>query len=71
YFIEDCDDSTLSIGVKVFDNFLGEWVYPTVLGTKLACLDRRKMKRRLFWLVDCHFDCRPPLMHRLEQILKM
>lgn len=34
YFIGDCDDSTLSIGVKVFDNFLGEWVYPTVLGTK-------------------------------------
>ncbi|KNA07494.1 hypothetical protein SOVF_171200 [Spinacia oleracea] len=34
YAIGDYDDSTLSIGVKVFDNSLEKWVYPTVLGTK-------------------------------------
>ncbi|XP_021724105.1 guanylate kinase 2-like [Chenopodium quinoa] len=34
YLIGDYDDSTLSIGVKVFDNSLENWVYPTVLGTK-------------------------------------
>ncbi|CAO2822202.1 unnamed protein product [Amaranthus hypochondriacus] len=34
YEIGDHDDSALSDGVKVFDNSLGDWVYPTVLGTK-------------------------------------
>ncbi|KAL2923636.1 Guanylate kinase 2 [Bienertia sinuspersici] len=34
YVIGDYDDSALSIGVKVFNDSLGMWVYPTVLGTK-------------------------------------
>lgn len=34
YVIGDFNDSTLSIGVKVFDKSLEKWVYPTVLGTK-------------------------------------
>ncbi|XP_015899004.3 guanylate kinase 2 [Ziziphus jujuba] len=31
---ETSDESTLSIGVQIFDQCSGEWVYPTVLGTK-------------------------------------
>ncbi|XP_057547639.1 guanylate kinase 2-like [Amaranthus tricolor] len=34
YVIGDYNDSALSTGVKVFDNSLEDWVYPTVLGTK-------------------------------------
>lgn len=34
YAVGDFDDSTLSLGVKVFDNSIGKWVYPKVSGTK-------------------------------------
>ncbi|CAL9025791.1 unnamed protein product [Prunus brigantina] len=29
-----CEESPLSIGVQIFDQSTGEWIYPTVLGTK-------------------------------------
>lgn len=34
YVIGGYDDSALSLGVKVFDNSIGKWVSPKVLGTK-------------------------------------
>ncbi|XP_058740401.1 guanylate kinase 2-like isoform X1 [Vicia villosa] len=38
YVTVGADDGTLSIDVQIFDPSLGEWVYPTVLGTKpLSC----------------------------------
>ncbi|KAJ1429946.1 P-loop containing nucleoside triphosphate hydrolase [Sesbania bispinosa] len=38
YVIGGADDGTLSIEVQIFDRNLGEWVYPTVLGTKpISC----------------------------------
>lgn len=38
YVTVGADDGTLSIDVQIFDRSLGEWVHPTVLGTKpLSC----------------------------------
>ncbi|XP_027351020.1 guanylate kinase 1 [Abrus precatorius] len=34
YVIGGADDGTLSIEVQIFDPYLGEWVHPTVHGTK-------------------------------------